>query len=367
MISAVLFSKPKMKQPPMSDKPNRAKEQNTSDPAKLWDLSLKGGLGLVPGGGYLYDLLKLRKDTIRDAVRKKDEETLDAFFSELLCGESALDSSIVDALIDDRDFHSLVRACIADIETEKREAYAALAKSISCGRVSGDWKRHFILSLKDMSLKEMEYLRLAYVAKHFRLVPKGVEGTVVKETDFLLAGQPGSYQSIAVSNLVTRGFAHEGKLSSTGEDFVMACSKDIRLTPAALGYKEWSSEHIAIISYELGNNSISSRASELERALRDYQIKTSIISITRNSQQQAQIFSTQGVLLLGQQTRAIEEHVKALAEYASRIPLVLVKMDGQSGSLPPEILISNVIDFDSDFQVTMRKLLAALRLARYDE
>lgn len=356
-----------MKQAPMSDKPNRAKEEDPSDSAILWDLSLKGALGIVPGGSYLYDLLKLRKDTIRDAVRKKDEETLDAFFSELLGGESPLDPSIVDALIDDRDFHSLVRACIADIETEKREAYAALARSISCGRVSSDWKRHFILSLKDISLKEVECMRSAFVAKHFQLVPKGVDGTVVQETDFLQAGQPGSYQSIAVSNLVARGFVHEGKLSSTGEGFVTACSKDIRLTPSALGYKEWSSQHIAIISYELGDSFISSRASELEGALRDYQIKTSIISITRDSQQKARIFSTQGVLLLGQQTEAIEEHVKALAEYASRVPLILIKMADQCRSLPPEIPISNAIDFDPDFQVTVKRLLTTLRLTRYDE
>lgn len=348
------------KLPTMNDKPNRIERKASSDLEKLGDVGLKGVLGLLPGGSYLHDLLKLRKDAIRDAVRKADEETLDAFFSDLLNGDTALDPSLVNALINDRDFHSLLRACIADIEAEKRDAYAALARSIACRVVGGEWNRHFILSLKDMSMRELEYLRSAYVAKHFRLVPKGSSGSTVQESDFLETGQPGSYQSIAISNLIARGFVYEGKLSPTGEDFVRACSNNIKLTPTAVGYREWSDQTVAIISYELGDNVIGSRAIEIEEVLRNYQIKTSIFAITRNSQQQARLFTTQGILLLGQKTEALDEHSKALAEYASSVPLIVVKMTEPCGTLPPEVRISKDIGYESDFQSTLKTLTAAV-------
>jgi len=106
----------------MSDKPNRTEEQPASNLGRLVDTSIKGGFCLFKGGSSAYDLIKLRKDLLREAVNKKDAETLDVFFSELLNGESALEQPVVDAMIEDWDFHSLLRACVADIETEKREA-----------------------------------------------------------------------------------------------------------------------------------------------------------------------------------------------------------------------------------------------------
>lgn len=340
----------------MSDKgrPDRTEKALGSDLEKLGEASLKGGLSLLAGGSFLYDLLKTQKESIRESVRKRDEERLDAFFSDLLDGESPMEPSVADALIDDRDFHALLRACIADIEAEKMDAYAALARSITCGKIDGDWKRHFILSLKDMSSKELDYLRSAYVARHFNLVPQNpLAGSMVQETNFLKVGQPGSHKNIALSNLIAKGFVHEERLSPTGIDFTKACTKENNLTPGALGYKCWSGQNVAIISYELGDNLMSNRAIEIEGFLRKYLIKTSIIAITRNNQQQARMSSTHGLLMLGQQTSNLQEHLKSLAEYASKVPLVVVQMTDQGPEVPSEVGVAKLIGYDPNFQSTL--------------
>lgn len=345
----------------MTDKPNRTPEKPDSDYLRLAATTAKGVVEFAPGGSYLVDLLKLRKELARDAVRKKDEETLDAFFSDLFDGTTALEPSIADAMFDDRDFHTLLRACIADIEAEKREAYAALARSIATRKVSGDWNRHFIFSLKDMSLKEVEYLRAAYVAKHFRLVPKNpAEGSTIQESDFLKPGQPGSFQSISINRLKTGGFVHGSKLSPTGESFVKACTKHLNLSPAALGYKEWSNQNVAIISYELGDHRVGSQTMDIEGVLRNFQIKSTTVAISRNNLPQARMLTTQGILLLDQQSTGLDEHALALSEYASKVPLIVVEMSEQSARLPPNVAVAKTIGFDADFNETLRKVTAAI-------
>ena len=345
----------------MTDKPNRTPAKPDSEYLKLAGITAKGVLELAPGGGYLADLFKLRKELARDAVRKNDEETLDAFFSDLFDGTTALEPEIADAMINDRDFHSLLRACIADIEAEKRDAYAALARAIATRNVSGEWNRHFILSLKDMSLKELEFMRSAYVAKHFRLMPNSSnEGSTIQESAFLKAGQPGSFQSISINKLTNNGFVYEAKLSITGENFVKACTKNLNLSPAALGYKEWSNQNVAIISYELGDKQVSRQAMEISDLLWKYQIKSSIVAITRDNQQQVRMFNTQALLLLGQQSKALEEHASALAEYASKIPLLVLQISEKPASIPPGVAFTKMIEFQSDFNETLRMAASAI-------
>jgi hypothetical protein len=345
----------------MTDKPNRYVTPAPSDLEKLGDTTLKGALSLFGGGSYLYDLIKLRKDTMREAVRKKDEETLDAFFADLLDGNTAIDPAQADALIDDRDFHSLLRACVADIEAEKGEAYSALAKSIAVGSVHIEWKRHFILSLKEISLKELESLRRAFVAKQFKLVPQNSMGSsTVKESEFLKIGEPGSFQSIAIQNLTNRGFVHDGKLSNTGETFICACTSPARLTPTAIGYKVWSGQNVAIISYELDDNRIAKLTVDVGNALWSYQIKSSTVAITKSSQQHLRMFSTQGVLLLGSENRGLVEHAQALCDFASKVPLVVVQLSDQCPPIPPGIKVSKVVRYETDIRETIKNLTSSV-------
>jgi len=55
---------------------------------------------------------------------------------------------------------------------------------------------------------------------------------------------------------------------------------------------------------------------EIDGVLRNYQIKSSTVAITRGNQQQARMLSTQGILLLGQNAKGLDMHAQALTEYA---------------------------------------------------
>lgn len=212
-----------------------------------------------------------------------------------------------------------------------------------------------------MSLKELELLRSALVAKRHRLIPNSPDaGPIVKESDILAGGLPGSFQNIAIVKLTTNGFVHDSKLSQTGENFVRACTKDIDLAPAARGYKEWSNQSVAIISYELGDNRVVRRTMDVEGLLRKYQINSSIVAITTQNQQQVRMLSTHGLLLLGQNANGLEEHVQALAEFASKVPLLVVQMSEQAVALPAGVFVAKTIGYKPDFNEVEKDIIAAV-------
>lgn len=333
----------------MSEIPSRnSEDSSSSDVKKVIGIGFKSAISALPGGSFLHDLIKDRTDAIRESAQKKDEERLDAFFQDLLNAEEPMDESVANAMMDDRDFHSVLRACLVDIESEKVDAYAALAISIATGKISQQWRRHFILALRDMSAEELKCLRSAFVARKYDLIPNA--GSSLRETDFLEKGAPGSYQNVMIGNLIAKGFVHDGKLSPTGVDFLRSCTKEQNLTPSAIGYQSWSGQHVAIVSYELGNSQATAQATALQDELRKYQIKSSIIAIIRNNLQQVRLFCTQAILLLGEEDKGLAEHSDALIQFSEGVPLMVLEVSTQSASLPEELKVAGVVKANQDSQ-----------------
>lgn len=63
------------------------------------------------------------------------------------------------------DMFAILRSLELDIEGEKAELYGRLASAIALGRVHNIEKRHFIKSLQEMTLEQVERLRKAWIAK----------------------------------------------------------------------------------------------------------------------------------------------------------------------------------------------------------
>ena len=233
-------------------------------------------------------------------------------------------------MLDDKDFHAIVRACLADIEAEKTEAYATMARKIATNAVEKQWRRHFILALRDLSAEELEILRNACIAKSHSLIPS--QGPSMNDGHFLKGGAPGLPRSIAIANLTAKGFVHDEKLSAAGGAFAQACWRPEQLTPGAIGYREWSGHNIAIISYEIGSPAVVALATSLQDELRVAGAMSSIIAITRTNGQQARLISTMAILLVGTDTEHLEANLPHLVEFAKRVPVLVVRDSDQSPS-----------------------------------
>jgi hypothetical protein len=323
------------------DKPNRTPgPARDSEARAIAPIVCKVGAELPgipfvgPLAGALLDLFKERKDRARESIQREADARLTTFFEEMLHADATMDEQVAQAMLDDADFHALLRACVADIEAEKVCAYATLARRIASGKVTQQWRRHFILSLRDFSNAELKLLQRAYVAKRFDVVGgHGMDS--LRETDILKAGAPGSHHSILMTNLTTRGFVHEAKLSEIGDSFASACWREVQLTPAAVGRDTWTGHRVPIISYELGKPASYNLSIAIQSAFIADRVKTSIVAVLDDrAAKHVRMFSTMAVLLVGRESNNLLASLPHLIKVASNIPILVVEMAPNPVALP---------------------------------
>jgi hypothetical protein len=279
--------------------------------------------------GALADLIEEHISRTSEAMRREQEQRLADFYADVLDAEAKMDEQVASAMIDDKDFHALLRACVADIEAEKVRAYANLARGIASGAVAQQWRRHFILSLRDLSADEIECLRRALVAHRNQLIPPHGPPSM-GPGNFLRDGEPGTPQAIWMSNLAGRGLIHDKKLSPAGEAFTQACYQSKDLTPASIGFRVWSGHNIAIVNYEIGEGALYSLCENLQHALRAIGVKSTVMAVVRDNEQQARLLFTMGIVVAREGTKWLSENLPALSTFAAKVPTMLVSF----GDLP---------------------------------
>lgn len=255
---------------------------------------------------------QLRKDVTEEADLRAEK-----LLRRVVQDETAEDP--IGAFFSNPDFHSLLRACLADIESEKTEAYAFLATTIRKNKGSGQLVRHFILSLRDLSMDEITALRKAAIAKMHDLIP--AVGRSVPSSEFLLPGTPGSYASVMVANLTAKGFVHNGNITQLGVDFSRACWAPEDLLPISIKHKAWSGHRVSIIWCDKIGVSL---ADPLERALRASGIQSSGTLVDRHNWQQVRLYAGIAVLIVGDDLRHLSRASSFVELVAAKVPTILV-------------------------------------------
>ncbi len=283
---------------------------------------------LGPLVGTLADLIKEHISRTSESMRREQEDRLADFYAEMLDTESKMEEQVAAAMVDDKDFHALLRACVADIEAEKVTAYANLAKGIASGSVEKQWRRHFLLSLRDLAADELQCLQHALVASRNQLIP--AQGSTLGQTDFLQKGEPGTPQSIWIRNLAARGLIHDAKLSPAGEAFTLAVFRSKDLTPESIGFRTWSGHNVAIINYEIGKEPLYSLCNTLQDELRTVGAKSTVMALLPDNQQRARRLFTMGIVVAREGTSGLRTHVPTISSFSTTVPTLLVHF----GSLP---------------------------------
>jgi hypothetical protein len=217
-------------------KPSRSSLPKVSDDSVAnYFTAAKFGLEIAGVGGVsgvLVDWARERFAKVRESMQREQEKRVEDFFAELLRGNTHLEDDVAKAFLDDADFGALLRACVADIEAEKTEAYACMALAIATNKVELLARRHCILSLQALGAEELQHLRRAFIAKSNDFSPS--HGDFRSESEILDAGEPGGRHWVAIRNLENRGFVVDGRLSRIGEVFVTACWRPEKLTAASI-------------------------------------------------------------------------------------------------------------------------------------
>ena len=197
----------------------------------------------------------------------------------LLKPDEEWDEALANACIEAVDYHLLLSACVQDLEDEKTELYAELAKNAATKNITPANIRFFTLSLQQLSFSDLEEMRIAYVSKHFSLMDRAGSGNYKKN---LAAENANDVQAHGRRIMDLRGFLQENTLNAFGELFIQSCYPFSKLTPGPIGMREWLNPQspLMTVCYKMEDTETVNFCLHLSEKLRDGGIKIgSIVAI----------------------------------------------------------------------------------------
>lgn len=249
---------------------------------KTVDLGAKLALSFVPGASIAYEVAKLGVSQATAFVQQKQEERITQFHEMLLKPDEKWDEALADACIEAVDYHLLLSACVQDLEDEKTELYAELAKNAAAKNITPVNIRFFTLSLQQLSFSDLEEMRIAYVSKNFSLMDSAGSGNYEKD---LSVESANDVQAHGRRMMDLRGFLQENTLNEFGELFTQSCYPSAKLTPGAIGMREWLNPQspLMTVCYEMEDTETVNFCVHLSEKLRDGGVKIGpIVAIMDN-------------------------------------------------------------------------------------
>ncbi|WP_429581397.1 hypothetical protein [Pseudomonas frederiksbergensis] len=292
---------------------------------KVVEIVGKVGLSAVPVPPLVSEVAKLGLEKIFSYVRQRDEQRILEFYRAFLYRDELSDKDILDAEIEESNFHALLNACVSDIEGEKTVPYANLTRSIALGQVEPELRRHFILSLRDLSWEELDLLRRIYVVTKHSVIP--VKGTTFDVASLLSSSDAEVSQKLAVASLKSKGLVEDDKITNAGESFVIACSSVNDLTPGIYDYKVWSGYTCLIL--QLSGKQFSNSLSELLAAslrsscINSYSV-TAMERFETGDDALSRLRTNCCVILINQDFEVSSKSLEAISKIAATRPVVQV-------------------------------------------
>ncbi|POD98128.1 hypothetical protein BV924_05600 [Pectobacterium odoriferum] len=255
------------------------KNKNTAIKSTVYktaDIGANFVLNFVPGGNAVYELIKLGIEQAKRYATERQEKRIADFHTILLQPNTTGDIELSETYIDVADYHVLLNACLQDIEDEKTELYATLAKNAFLTKIPPRDLRFFCISLKEITFNDLEEMRVAYIASNFNIVPPVGAGRFEK---LLSPEQSPSELAYGRKLMELRGFVEDGKINQYGERFVQTCYPTEKLLPESIQMFEWKNagSPILMLSYELDDPDVLRLHMHLSELLRTSGFKTTAL------------------------------------------------------------------------------------------
>ncbi|AZF16980.1 hypothetical protein C4J92_3512 [Pseudomonas sp. R3-18-08] len=161
---------------------------------------------------------------------------------------STTDYAAANELATDIEFADLLQACVNDSDSNKAEAYAQLTITLKFGSLEKEYRRHFMLSLKQLAHEDLELLRLAHIATKNELIPKHGYG-VLSQSDIFNNQKLGVIRSLSIETLRQLGLIKSEGITELGKLFIKSVYSR-ELCDHHEDFKIWQSPPIIILTGE---------------------------------------------------------------------------------------------------------------------
>ncbi|HCL3681750.1 TPA: hypothetical protein N2B23_002766 [Pseudomonas aeruginosa] len=184
---------------------------------------------------------------ITGIVKRRQEVRISRYCKALLSIEHHFSNSHEVDLEDyEIEFGDLIQACMQDSDSDKTEAYAKLTISLRFASLERKYRRHFILSLKQLSFTELELLRHSYIAKKYDVIPDiGYE--ILQQNQIFDRKKLGDIGRVSINSLLQLGFITDEGISQLGILFVQSIYDREDLHPDSLGWNVWQKDPVLIV------------------------------------------------------------------------------------------------------------------------
>lgn len=200
----------------------------------------------IPGANAVYDFAKFGVNAVRQYLTDRQDTKIVEFHNSMLNDkDDTLDEEVINADIEMVDYHALLEACVSDIEMEKNCLYGRLAKSIASNKIASNIKRHYILSLKELTWNQLDLLARLYVLTKYPIQPIDGPGRV-EASEAIQGARHDSVEGLDIAALKARGFVYGSQITELCAPFLSAIFPQEHLTPEPFQYKQWSGSRFAL-------------------------------------------------------------------------------------------------------------------------
>ncbi|AZZ76379.1 hypothetical protein CCX46_14860 [Pseudomonas sp. RU47] len=267
-------------------------------------------------------------EAIKLVVDSRKEERVNRYCLALLSEVSDVDLNEMDSWDEnlDIDFGDLLQTCMDDSDSRKTEAYARLTIAIRLRNLDAEYRRYFILALKQLSSRELELLQRGYVARHWEIIPDaGFD--VLNQATVYNPKKLGIVGGLSVEVFRRLGFLNNDGITALGETFVESTHSKDDLTPLALEWRAWQQSPIAVV---VGDQR---KVAAFKEAMKNYRVKVSeladsVLTDTRNNR-----VAFTAVVFLGPFGGWTHRQRMNWSSYTDKNPGQCILIDAEGGTL----------------------------------
>ena len=223
---------------------NSKRSKNTENLIKKTENSLITIAQLIPG---LKDTANIAKKIIEIQEKRKEDRI------ELFC-KKLIEGSLTAGEIYNKDnpgyeieFGDLLQACMNDSDSSKSTLYAQLTIALRFGDLDKEKRRHFVLSLKQLSFEDLELLRESFIVSSHEIIPKA-GNAILSQSDVFNPKNLSSIRALSISTLTQLGAVSRQGITELGKEFIRSIYQRESLTPDSMRLKVWQKPYIAILT-----------------------------------------------------------------------------------------------------------------------
>lgn len=285
---------------------------------------------------------------LREFHDKQKKVRISRYCNALVNCISTTDYATANDLATDIEFADLLQACVNDSDSNKSEAYAQLTVTLKFGSLDKEYRRHFMLSLKQLAHEDLELLRLAHIATKHELIPKHGYG-VLSQSEIFDHHKLGIIRSLSVEALRQLGLIKPEGITELGKLFIRSVYDRV-LCDHHEDFKIWQNPPVIILTGEK-KDSHNNNVIDCFKNLRVRCITAPILSFPKGIEQYRPY---KAIIFAGDYEGLTSSKHKELAAFAALSPQQCIDL-GYKLSTTSDGMRSRHIDFN-DIKTTADKV-----------